>query len=395
MGSINNHFPVILTSPLTLLGRLIIVFLAFAHMTPAMASDPIFTIEDVVGDVTAENAIAAREKAFEEAQVKAFEELTLRMLPDADLATTKPPAPNIISTMIQDFEVTNEQLSAVRYIGTYTFRFRDREVRRYFAKTGTTISDVSSEKLLVLPFLNKDSRNILWTPGNVWMQAWNRVPSLSGLVPLEVPIGDISDVRDIGDGQALTYNVAGLSKLLSRYGAAEAAITIATPDDQLLKITNPEDTAIGRLDIEIYRTDRNGPELVQQVTAIADGAQTRAQLYDRGVMLVRSALQKDWKAKTAIRPTTNTKMIRLVVPIESLNDWIKIQTNLSRMSALTSIDLKSLTPRQANVEIRYKGGEERLSLTLAQAGLEIEQTTASDGSPIKVLTSSRYQPTRF
>ncbi len=391
MANINNHFTVILTS---LCFAFVVFFPNLSH-----ASDPIFTVEDVKVDVTAENAIAAREKAFEEAQVKAFQELSSRMLPDADIATTKTPAVNIISTMIKDFELTNEQLSSVRYVGTYIFRFKDRDVRRYFAREGSTVSDISSKKLLVLPFLNTDRGTILWTPGNTWMQAWNRVPSLGGLVPLEVPIGDITDVRDISDGQALNYDPQKLSALLNRYGSQEAVIAIAYPDAQLEQLTNPNAIAQGRLEIEIYRTDRRHPELVQQVYATSDGKATSAALYDRGVKLVRRALQKDWKIKTAIAAQPQMGSISVVVPINSLSDWIAIQSELHRVSGLSNIVLQSLTPTQANVTLSYKGGQDRLALTLAQAGMEIERTTASDGSHVNLLRKpreeTRYKPMRF
>lgn len=395
MANINNHFTVILTSTIILFVFAFITFFPNA----SHASDPIFTVEGVKVDVTAENAIAAREKAFEEAQIKAFQELSFRMLPDTDIATTKTPAVNIISTMIKDFELTNEQLSSVRYIGTYIFRFKDRDVRRYFASEGSTVSDISSKKLLVLPFLSTSRGTILWTPGNTWMQAWNRVPNLGGLVPLEVPIGDISDVRDISDSQALSYDPQKLSALLSRYGAEEAVIAIAYPDTQFEQLTNPEAIAQGRVEIEIYRTDRHHSELVQQVYATSDGKMTSAALYDRGVKLVRSALQKDWKIKTSLPAQPKTGSIDVVVPIRSLSDWVAIQSELYRVSGISNIVLQSLTPTQANVTLSYKGGQDRLALTLAQAGLEIERTTASDGSPVNLLTkpreTTRYKPMRF
>lgn len=43
---------------------------AFSSM--AFAQDDIYTVENVEVDVTADNAVQAREKAMEEAQVKAY-----------------------------------------------------------------------------------------------------------------------------------------------------------------------------------------------------------------------------------------------------------------------------------------------------------------------------------
>jgi len=291
MANINNHFTWIVTSPLILLATL---FLAFSANN-AYADDPIFTVKNVKVDETAENAIAAREKAFEQAQILAFTELTSRMLSDAALSTTQIPPVNIISTMIKDFELTNEQLSNVRYVGVYTFRFKDNDVRRYFAQQGASITEMSSKTLLILPFIDNKSRTTIWAPGNTWMQAWNRVTNLGGIVPIEVPLGDINDVRDISDSNAFSYSQQRLSAMLERYNAAEAVMTIAAPDEELQKITDPNATARGSAVFEIYRTDRGTSELVNQFRITADGAMTRQQLFDRGVTMVRSALQKNWK----------------------------------------------------------------------------------------------------
>jgi len=384
----NNHVRIVLTS----LCFALVMLASF----PSFANDPIFTVQDVKVDVTAENAIAARAKAFEEAQVKAFTELSARMLPDADVATTKIPAVNIISTMIKDFELTNEQLASLRYLGTYTFRFKDRDVRRYFAKTGKPVTTASSKKMLILPFVSRDSRTSIWSPGNPWMQAWNRVPNLGGIVPLEVPLGDINDVQDISDSSAFNYEPNRLSAMLKRYGSQEAVITIATPNEELNKIIDPMAIAKGALSVEIFRTDRGQPELVKQVSVAADGAMSRQQLYDRAVTNVRSALKKDWKARTAVAQAPSTNTVRAIVPIGSLNEWMNIQSSLNRISSLNDVTLVSLSPRQANIEISYRGDSERLALSLAQAGMEIERTTANDGSPVNVLSaSSRSKPMRF
>ncbi len=387
MVTIKNHIPCLLKS------FCIMFLMVFSPV--AFANDPIFTIENVKVDVTAENAITARAQAFEEAQIKAFTMLSTRMLPAPALATTQTPPVNVISTMVRDFEITNEQLSSVRYVGTYIFRFKGSDVRRYFSRRGETVTDVSSKKLLILPFINRDNRTSIWTPGNPWMQAWNRVQSLNGLVPMDVPLGDLSDVQDISDNGAFSYQPNRLQSMLRRYGAHEAVVTIATPDEMLGQIIDPLATAKGTLTIEVYRTDRGQAELVDQISINADGVQTRRQIYDRAVTLVRSALQKDWKAKIAIDPTPITNKVRAVVPIESLNEWLNIQSNLNRISSFSDITLKALTPSQANIEILYKGSEQRLALSLAQAGLEIERTTASDGSPLNVLISSHRQSTRF
>ena len=61
------------------------------------AEDPLFTVDGVKVDVTAESAVAARGQAFEKAQQEAFKMLAERLLPEADAKTFEPPAVSTIS----------------------------------------------------------------------------------------------------------------------------------------------------------------------------------------------------------------------------------------------------------------------------------------------------------
>ncbi len=332
------------------------LFACFFAVNGALAANPLFTIENVTVDVTAENALKAREKAFEEAQVKGFTELTSRMLSESELRGFQAPPPSTISMLIQDYEVSNEKLSSKRYIGTYKFRFKDNDVRRYFSGQGANYTDVSSKPILVLPFLDTGQGTILWSERNTWMQAWNATPGLSGgLVPLLVPLGDLSDISDIGDDEALTYSKRRLSALLDRYVASEAVIAIA----------RAEGTA---LNIQLYRTDRVRPEYVHQILERALPGQTPEQIYTRGVQSVKEALRKDWKQKTVV-DAREKGVIKVRVQFSSLQEWSDMQRSLSRISGISDVTLKALSPKEAYLDLTYDGDIERLKLALGQADL--------------------------
>src|SRR5690606_27150955 len=125
-----------------------------------------------------------REKAFNEAQIIAFKALAARLLGEDEKASFTPPEVSVISGMLQDFEITDERLSAVEYIGTYTFRFDGPAVRNFFNMKGVTYSDVASRPVLVLPFYQWGSRMVLWQGNNPFLEAWGRNDVKGGLVPL-------------------------------------------------------------------------------------------------------------------------------------------------------------------------------------------------------------------
>ena len=344
-----------------------LLLLSVSWSTSLYAAGSLFTIENIKVDVKAENAIKAREKAFEEAQGKAFEELATRMLTDGALQSFQAPGPSMISRMIQDFEVSNEQLASKRYIGTYKFRFKDRDVKRFFAgassgqkSSGNAITDVQSAPTLILPFFQTGNHTVLWTPSNPWFNAWKTNQNLSGLVPIVVPVGDISDVRDIADDQALTYNPRNLAAMLRRYNAGEAVVTIAKEQPD------------GSIGIEIFRTDRNRPEFVQQIQQPALTSQPQARLLQLAASKVKAVLREDWKRKTGVRPQDmGAGFIEARIQFSDFSQWSRIQRSLNSNAAINAVEIKALSPKEAYVGLRFDGQIERLKLALQQAGLSL------------------------
>ena len=368
------------------------LFLGMPQAAPAQTGDDVFTVSDVRVDVTADNAVAAREKAFAEAQIMAFDALAEKLSGSSENNTPNVPDPSVISTMIKDFEVTGEQLSAVQYIGTYTFRFDGNAVRNHFNTRGVSYSDVESRPVLVLPFFESGTRMILWSDPNPWRDAWSRSGNVrgNGLVPIAVPLGDIQDISGIGDGQALNYDPIALRPLLDRYNAAEAVIIIARPTSQ-----DGEDNPLS-LDVMIYRTDRGSPEYVTTLKVTADEAGNPDSLYNRAVVESRSAIQSDWKAETAVNlGTDSVQTILLRAEFDTMQQWVETRQALKRVQGISEMKIKSVTPREAQVEITYIGYENRLRLALEQAELSLgtgQRVMMYDTLPTHTVRLKKYAP---
>jgi hypothetical protein len=350
----------------------------FAH-----ANNSLFTVDNVRADVSAANAIAAREKAFNEAQAEAFKTLAERMLSEGELRDFIAPEGLALSSLIQDFEVSGERLSSTRYSAVYKFRFKDDKVRDFLSRRGASYTDVSSKPILVLPFFETDDGTILWSPDNGWMKAWNHAPDVGGLVPLIVPIGDLMDVNDIGDEEALTYDRRRLASMLRRYNASEAVIAFARYADN------------GSIDVQIYRTDRDQPEYVHQVIQPVLAGQSNA-AFMAAVNKVRAALQRDWKEKTVIDSTqVALNTIKVRARFTSLGEWSQLQRTLRRVEGLRGFQLQALSPREAYLDLAFQGDVARLQLALSQFDLAIEGGAGAFTRDERVfdLVQTRYSQT--
>lgn len=260
----------------------------------AQSGDQAYTVTDVKVDTIAESAVKARDKAFGEAQVAAFKMLASRYLGPDEIKTFSPPDASVIAGLVQDFEVKSEQLSTKRYIGTYTFRFKAGAVNRYFGRGPQYYEQGAEESrsgLLVLPVFqygpSAKPSTLLWDAAkNPWLKTWQAQGVASGLI---LPVGDVSDMMDVRDEQAMAYNPAGLRRMRVRYDAYDAVIALA----RFTQGASPP------LTVEIYRTDRAKPELVKAIPVPVGKARVLSDLLTEAASLTKRELGGNWKQQAS------------------------------------------------------------------------------------------------
>jgi hypothetical protein len=158
---------------------------------PALTEEEAFSATVKV-DATADGAAAAREVARIDGQRRALAAVIEHLSGSSE---TKPPKldDKAITDMVDSFEVTNERMSAVRYIADFTCHFRPSKVRRLVrvvdsapAETaskstadsaGKTPPDGSNRPMVVLPVYKDDASLTLWDDPNGWRAAWAQRPS--------------------------------------------------------------------------------------------------------------------------------------------------------------------------------------------------------------------------
>ena len=338
----------------------------------------IYTVKNVKIDITAKSAVQAREQAFKQAQRKAFMTLLNRIVSGEDISQFEEFDDQYIGSLVQDFEITSEKTSNVRYIGTYTFRFSQNALQELLNNNNLAYTDVGSKPILILPFYHDGSQTIIWDNNNPWMNAWNKQDSYQGLVPMIVPVGDLMDTADIQNNQALSYNQENLRSMISRYEAGEALIAMALP--QFKTGGSTPDT----LDIMLYRTDRNTPELAAKITVQAD--QSGKDIFSAAVIKTQAKLQQDWKQRTTTS-SSQSNNLKVRAAFKSMRQWVETHQALKKVQGVHSVKVLSLTPDHAIITMSFNGSESRLRLALAQSDISLSEPhvsfNAAGGSPLE------------
>jgi hypothetical protein len=329
---------------------------------PRAQEDP-FTVRNVEVDVTAESGAAAREKAIAEAQRAAFDRLVARLVPTGGQQSVPKVVGKALDDIVRDFEVDSEKVSAVRYIATFTVRFKANAVRDLLRGSQVTYTETTSKPLLVLPLYRAEGALILWDDPNPWREAWARFGPSDGFVPIMVPNGDIADVQDIGPEQTLRRDADRLKAIASRYGASGVLLAFAT-----LRMDAPSSRPV----LDVTAT-RSGPGVPEQTLVFSFGDEPNVDaLLAKAVKTVRSSIEDSWKRETVQR-FDRPQSLTVTVPLTSLADWIEVRKRLASVAFVRKSEIRTMSRDQAVLLLSFQGDEEQLAAALAQRDLALVQ----------------------
>jgi hypothetical protein len=324
---------------------------------PAVA-DESFTVADVHVDVTAGNALAAKDLAQSEGQAKAFNTLMGR------IAAGK--APHVTSAQITDlvvgFEVANERTSSVRYVADYTFHFNPAAIRRLLESSSIAYVEAPAKPVVVLPILTSGNRSELWDDPNPWRDAWAARAGNQGALPLIVPVGDLADVAAIDAPKAIAGDRAALKAIAVRYQNDDVVVVQG-------KITDGEPR---RMEIRAARYTSDGGAAPQTTVLAATGkpGEAEADLLARAVTDTIAGLGQSRKAANTV-DVNNSGTLDATLASSSFGDWVAVRNRLREIPVVRGTDLVSFDRSQIHVAIRYVGDRSQLRAALGDHGLDL------------------------
>lgn len=367
----------------------------FTHQV--QAQNVSYTVDNVRVDVTADNAVQAREQAFEAAQIKAYETLSKRFLSEEERQSFETPSLSTISSFVQNFEVTNEKLSATRYSGTYEISFRPHPIGNKHRTVTTPSGDNtrksansgvrSGQKILVIPVIQKDGRNYIWANGP-YREAWKTLATQTNII---IPVGDAPDRTAIRDDEALSYDYNRLITLIRRYNANQTFIAV----------TNPQSTSNGApaAAVKLYEAKPNGPLFLNEMTMPIYEGEMPSELFSRvakqsQIAIDSKTIKRPDPTQTAAPATSsgNAGSITAELSFSSMRDWVAMKRNIEKSQGITSLTIKSMTAQSAIVDITYRGDLPILAQNFRQQQLMLQSPIQGGG---RHGASSMYQITKI
>ncbi len=383
----------------------ILLIFSLVPLPKAVAQDvtDAYLVKDVHVDVLDESAVKARNKAFGLAQEKAFSILAERFKTLDKFSVDKLPKASVLSGLVQDFEIVEEQTSLKRYRGTYDFRFRPDAVRGFFGHGPTNYDGpaggVIKKNVLLLPFFMNGSSSTIWAkPRNPIFVALELKLLKDGNVIL--PAWDIMDTSDVKDMDPHYLPLSTLNKLKARYNVADVAIVLGQVD-----VSSPH-----VLTVSLLRTDRGFVEAVSEMKyeETTPPQQGEANVFLQATQKILLDLAGDWKntgvsvetpAQEATQEGASQNPVTIANPYEvrdvsspknsvqqdsadlsavlkvyfsSIAQWLDIQKQLQHLPTVTRIEIMSMKTDQAELHVVYKEWA-AVQSALTQRGFKVEQ----------------------
>jgi len=340
-------------------------------------SHQVFTVAKIYVDVTAKTASAARRKALAKGEREAFyvllKRLTLRIdhdrLPVLDAKQ--------ISAYVQDFGVTNEKNSRIRYLADLTYRFKPNDVRLLLRDSEVQFAETISKPILVLPVYQLAGAAFLWDNPNPWREAWLGNPKtiktriqrrVVGLVPMVFGNGDLTDIATISAELAVKGDMQSLLAIAKKYQVAASLVVLAN-----LRST-PQGLTV--LKVRVSKYDRHTSRHVFSMLIKAKKMESVGVLLRRSAKEVTTRIEELWKVDNLLK-FENIGVITVTLPINSLAEWVDVRRRLAKVAVVESAELVIFSRKEVRLNIHFIGEHDQLKLALAQLDMNLKEEEGS------------------
>jgi hypothetical protein len=338
----------------TILGLVLALFACIAQ-AQVPSGGKTYTVGDIDVDVTAADAIQARQKGIQEAQRQGIKLLVDRMVPAEDRARVPPIDDARLASLVRGTEFQRERSASNRYIATLTVVFNADRVRAWLGEANVSAAETVRRKALVIP-LWKDRNGLEpLDDRNGWRDAWSGLDTSATAVPVAVVRGDQLDQNVLSVEEAYVGDVSALARLNERYHVPTIIVATAEGDK-----TGPLTVGGVRYDMQTGAKAELPRITVQDASQLGEAARK-----------MHARLDEEWRGVATVRRDQQAAL-DVVVPIRALAEWVQVRQRLGAIPSIRTVTVRSLESDHAELHLDYFGTAEQLQKTLAQAGLQLD-----------------------
>jgi Uncharacterized protein conserved in bacteria (DUF2066) len=349
----------------------IAIALATAAVAHAAPGDKSYTVGNYPVDATANDAVAAKEKALADGQQAALKSLFKRLVP----VTAYPRLSKLRSLKAADFvdgvSVRKERNSSTQYIANLDFAFQPKAVRDVLRREGIPFVDLQAPQVLIVPVYVAPASNTTVPAAlsqasgqKTWTDSWKGLDLANALTPAKLDVMKSVIHADTVKGVAAGQDGA-IRILTNEYNSELALFAIAEPDLQSKKLTV---TIAGKDAVGAFSLKRTYRYLINDFSYATELAS----------LVALGTLEGRWKALKS-RPAIGRSFtgsgppspVQMTVEFSSASEWPELRRQIAETPGVEDIRYAGVSGNTADIALRFPGGGEGLADSLAAVGLNM------------------------
>jgi hypothetical protein len=341
--------------------------------TPVVGRSPdkVYTIANYPVDATAIDAVTAKDKAIADGQKAALRSLLKRLVPVTHFSRLSSLKTLKSADFVSGLATRSERNSTTQYIASLDIAFHADAVRTLLQRENIPFVDTQAPHVTVIPVYlppagSGASASYLSDAAGKdgWTAAWKGLDLDNALAPVKLAVlrpsvhADAIKSLHTGDGTSL--------RLLSgEYGSELVLLAIAEPDvpSGRLHVTLAGRDAVGQF--RLKRSYRMQPSEFAYTAELAAVVAT-------GTLDGRWKAHKvRWSPDGPYRPGARGEPIQLLVEFRNMEQWVDVRRRITATPGVSDVQIGGITPRGADIALRYPGGGQSLADALEAQGFSI------------------------
>lgn len=346
------------------------LFVLVAFPAAGAPRDKVYTIASYPVEATAQNAVAAKERAHAEGQQAAFGALLKRLVPVTSYARIERLKALPAANFADGVAVRSESNSSTQYIASLDYSFQADAVRSLLQQEGVPFVEQQSPEIVVVPVMAESDPvgGLRYKPGGeTWTRAWKGLDLQNTLTPMRIE-ALLPAVRDDTVQAALAGDDAAERVLTAEYKADFVLFAIAELDETSRKLA-----------VTLAGIDAAGLVSWRRSYDMPDGdvgyAMEFAAVVTQGVLEGRWKVAKSEETGGSGHVAGGGGLVHMAVEFSSPEQWDDMRRQILETPGIDDVRIGTVSATSADVSVRYPGGGSGLAAVMARQGL----TLSADG----------------
>lgn len=303
-------------------------------------------------DASAASASVAQNNAINGGRMKAWVQLSHRLMPQKDWEKLPKLDDAGLERLIRGYTVAGEKRSTTRYIARVTYIFNPAAVKHLFRVANIGIAEQQGSAILLVamsPTYNAHSE---------WAQAVAQLKHATAQFPLVTPIGDAVDQSSLGPLHFPDAGWGQVQAVASRVRAGEAVLIQAS------------NFGASKLTVRLRRVGPGKPVAIADLEVPVAAGTPPEKAYAAAAEQAEAAIEDAWKARGTVDTGKKSKLVAEAT-LSSLPAWDSLLARLQSVPTVSDIDVIAMNIGEARISFSYTGTPDQLRSAAAQANLTL------------------------